>query len=36
MKADVIFSATSQQDAAKVRVVWESIHLARIKLTPLL
>lgn len=36
MKANVISSATSQQDVANVRVVWESINIARIKLTPLL
>lgn len=36
MKTNVILSATSLQDIANVRVVWESINIARIKLTPLL
>lgn len=36
MKANVILSATFQQDIAKVRVFWESINIARIKLTLLL
>lgn len=36
MKANVILSATSQQDVGNVRAVWESINMARIKLTLLL